>query len=89
MYRSIQEFAEGGQEAQEELERSVVAAAPERLSQAGADFTGRLLHADENQRLGSGANGFLELMKHPWLETTDWEAFLRRQVKVGLSLASS
>ena len=31
------------------------------------------------ERIGAGAGGFLQILRHAWFEQTDWEALLRRE----------
>ena len=39
-----------------------------------------LLQARENDRIGAGPAGFIQIQTHAWYDGVDWEATLRREV---------
>jgi hypothetical protein len=42
---------------------------------------GRLLIKDPEKRLGSGADGFNNIMNHPWFGELNWEALVQKKIK--------
>ncbi|DAZ99136.1 TPA: hypothetical protein N0F65_010220 [Lagenidium giganteum] len=51
------------------------------FSPAATDFLQRLLVKNPRKRLGCGAEGPMEIMRHPWFEGIDWDALLQRRVE--------
>ncbi|KAE9308380.1 hypothetical protein PR003_g20760 [Phytophthora rubi] len=49
-----------------------------RLSQSCRSFLRGLLHPIESRRLGAGPDGIIEIKKHEWLRTFDWDGYLAR-----------
>jgi len=54
---------------------------PDLVSATAADLLARLLIRDPRRRLGSGPDGPLEVMRHSFFASVDWEALYRREVK--------
>lgn len=48
----------------------------QKLSQSCRSFLRGLLHPMESQRLGAGPDGIIEIKKHEWLRTFDWDGYL-------------
>jgi serine/threonine protein kinase len=53
----------------------------ELFSPTATDFLQRLLVKNPRRRMGCGAEGALEIMRHPWFEGVDWDALLQRRVE--------
>ena len=79
VFDSISEFSNGGAVAAAELQKALLRAA-ESISKPCADFLMGLLKARESERIGAGPAGFIEVQRHAWLEDTDWEGLLRREI---------
>lgn len=47
-----------------------------KLSHSCRSFLRGLLHPIESERLGAGPNGIIEIKKHDWLRTFDWDGYL-------------
>ncbi|KAG6959888.1 hypothetical protein JG687_00008521 [Phytophthora cactorum] len=47
-----------------------------KLSQSCRSFLRGLLHPIESERLGAGPDGIIEIKKHEWLRTFDWDGYL-------------
>ncbi|GMF25107.1 unnamed protein product [Phytophthora lilii] len=46
-----------------------------KLSQSCRSFLRGLLHPVETERLGAGPDGIIEIKKHEWLRTFDWDGY--------------
>ncbi|KAL4154692.1 hypothetical protein PRNP1_006808 [Phytophthora ramorum] len=47
-----------------------------KLSQSCRSFLRGLLHPMESERLGAGPDGIIEIKKHDWLQTFDWDGYV-------------
>jgi hypothetical protein len=54
---------------------------PPYLSDEAVDCMSRLLDRRPAHRLGSGANGIEDIMRHPWFARVDWTKLEARRVK--------
>lgn len=54
---------------------------PASLSSTARDLLEGLFQKNPLYRLGNGPHGPMEIMNHPWFESVDWDALLRKEVK--------
>jgi len=80
VFQLISDFSKGGVSAAERLQSALLQAASQ-LSEEGAAFLLGLLKAQESERIGAGAAGFMQIQLHPWFVDVNWEATLRKQVE--------
>ena len=54
---------------------------PAYLSENAKSLLEGLFRKEPDKRLGGGPRDAEEIKAHPWFETVNWEAFLRKEVK--------
>jgi len=50
------------------------------FSSEASDIISKLLERDPKKRLGSGSSGTDNIKRHPFFESIDWEALMRKEL---------